>query len=329
MSHTTAPGIAAEDNGGVADDVTRPDPTTATAAVEGHDVAAPVVAGLDGSPADDAVAEWAAQEAARGARPLRLVHAIEPGFQLTPYEAVLGELPSVSERLRAAGRDLVAGAAERVAARHPELTVDQVLEWGAPAAALVDLSEGAAWLVLGAPERSRLERALLGSAAFAAMAHARCPVALVPSGHAVAAPRRVVVGVDGSAGSARAVRLAVATAGAAGGTVTCVLGWTVEVIDGIVVTEPGSDHWKAVEERYTRLVHEAVDPVAAAHPDVPVEIVVRHGGPSQAVVEVADELGADLVVVGSRGRGGFVGLLLGSVSRRVVERAGTVVAVAH
>ncbi len=320
---------AAEHTGGMADDVTRPGPATRDTTGTGGRVGAPVVAGLDGSPVDDGVTDWAAAEAVRSGRPLRLVHAIEPGFQLTPYEAVLGELPSLSEQMRAVGNDLVAAAAARVAARHPGLTIDQVVDWGPPAAALVDLSDDAAWLVLGSPERSRLERVLLGSVTRAAVAHARCPVAVVPAGHEVGPPRRVVVGVDGSAGSARAVRLAVTTAAAAGGSVTCVLGWTVEVIDGVVVTEPDSAHWTAVEERYLRLVHEVADPVAAAHPDVPVQVVVRHGGAAKAVIELAEELGADLVVVGSRGRGGFAGLLLGSVSRTVVERAGTVVAVAH
>ena len=56
---------------------------------------------------------------------------------------------------------------------------------------------------------------------------------------------------------------------------------------------------------------------------------MRHGGPETAVLEAADELDADLVVVGSRGLGGFRGLLLGSVSRRVVERAHRVVVVVH
>ncbi len=310
------------------DDATMPGPPTPEPADEGRRVPA-VVAGLDGSRADESVTAWAADEAARTGRPLRLAHAIEPGFQLTPYEAVLGELPSLSEQMRAVGHDLVAAAAERVAGRHPGLVVEPVVDWGPPAAALVDLSDGAAWLVLGSPERSRLERALLGSVTRAAVAHARCPVAVVPSGHEVQPPRRVVVGVDGSPGSVRAARLAVTTAAAAGGSVTCVIGWTVEVVDGVVVTEPGTAHWAAVEERHSRLVHEAVDPVAAAHPDVPVEVVVRHGGAWRVVVDLAEEQGADLVVVGSRGHGGFTGLLLGSVSRKVIERAGTVVAVAH
>jgi nucleotide-binding universal stress UspA family protein len=288
-----------------------------------------VVVGLDGSAADEAVTDWAVAEAERAGRPVRLMHAVEPGYQLTPWDAVLGEMPSLSERLRAGGRAVVAAAAERVAGSHPSLTVDQCVEWGSPAAALVGLSQHASWLVLGAPQRHGLERVLLGSVALAATSHAHCPVAVVPAGRPVRVPRRVVVGVDGSTGSARAARLALATAARTGGTVTCVVAWSVEVIDGVVVTEPGSEHWAEVEARYARLVRDVIDPIAADHPDVPVDVVVRHGSASRTVVEVAAERDADLVVVGSRGRGGFAGLLLGSVSRGVVERAGTVVAVAH
>ncbi len=95
------------------------------------------------------------------------------------------------------------------------------------------------------------------------------------------------------------------------------------------MTERSSSRWDAVEERYAALGHRVTDPVAAQHPGVPVDIVVRHGSPARAVVEVAAERDVDLVVLGRRGAGGFRGLLMGSVSRRVVERAGRVVLVVH
>jgi nucleotide-binding universal stress UspA family protein len=154
-------------------------------------------------------------------------------------------------------------------------------------------------------------------------------VVVVPVGTAVVPPRRIVVGVDGSEQSAGAVELAMATAHATGGDVTAVMGWNLEVHDGVVVTEPGSERWLAVEQRCAERAHAVVDPVASRHPDVRVEVHVRHGAPARAVLEEAAERQADLVVVGSRGHGGFKGLLLGSVSRRVVQRAGCVVVVAR
>ncbi|HSF98714.1 MAG TPA: universal stress protein, partial [Ornithinibacter sp.] len=109
--------------------------------------------------------------------------------------------------------------------------------------------------------------------------------------------------------------------------VTCVIGWNLEVQDGVVVTEPDSERWAAVVQRYAARAHHVVDPAAARHPDVPVRVDVRHGTASTVIREAARELDADRVVVGSRGLGGFRGLLLGSVSRRVLEHAGRVVVV--
>jgi nucleotide-binding universal stress UspA family protein len=161
------------------------------------------------------------------------------------------------------------------------------------------------------------------------VAHAHCPVVVVPSDTFVAPPLRILVAVDGSEASARAVELGLGIAEAAGAGVTCLLCWNLEIHEGVVVTERSSERWAAVEQRYTALGHRTVDPAAARHPGVAVDIVVRHGSAARAVVEAAGELDVDLVVVGRRGLGGFHGLRLGSVSRRVVERAGRVVLVVH
>ncbi len=185
-------------------------------------------------------------------------------------------------------------------------------------------------MVVGGPPKGRLERILLGSIALPVVAHSRCPVIVVPTGTKVLTPRRIVVGVvgvDGSDASARAVELALQTAEACGAAVTCVLAWNLEVDDGVVVTEPSSKRWSAVEQRYSQLGHRTVAPLVAHHPGVDVDIVVRQGPPAKALVEAAADLEADLLVVGSRGRGGFTGLLLGSVSRRVLEQANRVVAI--
>lgn len=289
-----------------------------------------VVVAVDGSTADDAVVDWAADDAARLHAPLRLVTVVDPQVQLSPYETLVSGTPSMAEHLDEGAHRILDRAVERVRARRDDLhDVAVAVPWGPPAAALVRLSENAARVVVGAPAHGRLERILLGSVALPVVAHAHCPVAVVPSDTVAATPLRVLVAVDGSEPSSRAVELAFSVAEAAGASVTCVLGWNVEVQDGIVVTERSSSRWAAVEERYTALGHRVVDPVAAGHPEVPVEIVVRHGSPARAVVEVAVEQDVDLVVLGRRGAGGFRGLLMGSVSRRVIERARRVVLVAR
>ena len=304
-----------------------------TVAAEGadptHGTTGAVVAGLDGSAADEAIVDRAADEAAWLGAPLRLVSAVDPGLQLTPYEAVATGSPSLADHLEEGAHHILARAAARVAERHPGLDVATAVPWGPPVATLVRLSEGARRVVVGAPGHGRLQRFVLGSVALPVVAHAHCPVVVVPEGTEVRVPRSIVVGVDGSAGSAGAVDLALVTAEATGSHVVAVLGWNLEVHEGVVVTEPGSHRWVVVEGRHAARVHAVLDPLAAAHPSVSVEVLVRHGTPAKAVLEVAAERDADLVVVGSRGHGGFRGLLLGSVSRRVVQHADRVVAIAR
>jgi nucleotide-binding universal stress UspA family protein len=313
-------------------EVSTPLPTSSSGAAGDEGLAADgaVVVAVDGSAADEAVVDWAADEAARLGAPLRLVSAVDPQVQLSPYETLVSGSPSLAEHLEEGAHRVLDRAADRARTRRPDLhDVGVAVPWGPPAAALVRLSENAARMVVGAPAHGRLERVLLGSVALPVLAHAHCPVAVVPSGTVVAAPRRVLVAVDGSQASSRAAELAFAVADAAGATVTCVLGWNIEVQDGVVVTERSSSRWEAVEERYSALGHRVADPLAAQHPGVPVDVVVRHGSPARAVVEVAEERDVDLVVLGRRGAGGFRGLLVGSVSRRVVEHAGRVVLVVH
>ncbi len=286
-----------------------------------------VVVALDGSPGDEPVVDWAIDEAARLDAPLRVVSVVDPGVQLTPYEALVSGSPSLADDLEQGARQVLDQAAARARGRQPGLHVATAVPWGPPAAAIVRLSAGALRVVVGAPARGRLERMLLGSVALPVVAHARCPVAVVPADTEVVRPRRIVVAVDGSEASGHAVETALASAHASGASVTCVLGWHLEVQNGVVVTEPGSDSWVEVEQRYLGLVNGVVDPLAARHPGVDVTVDIRHRSPSKAVVEAGAELDADLIVVGRRGHGGFSGLLLGSVSRQVVQHAGRVVLV--
>ena len=113
---------------------------------------------------------------------------------------------------------------------------------------LVGLSESAT-VVVGASGHSRVERLVLGSTALAVAAHGHGAVVVVPGPLPPVEPHRVVVGGDGSAAGARALAHAVAEAATVGGQVTVVTAWTVEVEDGVVVTEPGAERWQRVEER--------------------------------------------------------------------------------
>ena len=199
-----------------------------------------VIAGLDGSAADEPVVDRASDEAAWLGAPLRLVSAVDPGLQLTPYEALATGSPSLADHLEEGAHHVLERAAARVDERHPGLDVALAVPWGPPATTLVRLSDGARRVVVGAPGHGRLQRLFMGSVALPVVAHAHCPVVVVPATAEIREPRRIVVAVDGSEGSAEAIDLALATAEATGAHVVAVLGWNLEVHDGVVVSEPGS-----------------------------------------------------------------------------------------
>ena len=297
--------------------------------VESQGTRGAVVAALNGSAADGSVVDWAVDSAARLGAPLRLVAVVDSDSGRTPSGGVR----------RGAGADegwavdpvhhVLDRALERAKSRRGVTDIAAAASPGSPASVLVRLSENAAEVVVGAPARGRLGRTLLGSVALPVVAGACCPVVVVPAGSVVRSPRHLVVGVDGSEVSLRAVEMALSIAKEArGARVTCVLGWNLGGVGGAVITEP-SEPWTAVARRLAVLGHQKVGPVAARYPGIRVDIVTRYGSPARAVVEAAAELDVDLVVVGSRGHGGLRGLVLGSVSRQVVERAQHVVIVVH
>lgn len=218
-------------------------------------------------------------------------------------------------------------ASTHIQERQPDLDVTPVFKIGAPAAVLIEQSSTARLLVIGATLQSRLQRLLLGSVSLACIQHAKCPVVVVPRGYKTRPLTQIVVGVDGSPASAKAVAFALSIAEATGASLTCVTGWNIEFVDGIMVTDRDSPAWKTTETKYADMVHHVVDPLAAHCPDVAVTVDVRPVWPAYAVLESADEVDADLVVVGSRGLGGFLGLLLGSVGKRVIEHANRPVAI--
>jgi nucleotide-binding universal stress UspA family protein len=117
--------------------------------------------------------------------------------------------------------------------------------------------------------------------------------------------RRIVVGVDGSQGSVRAVEWAAAEAGRGGAELEIHTAYSPGYV--FVTAED-------VRQAMHQVVHEATEVAAAIAPGVPVRGVAHEATPARSLIEASR--GADLLVVGSRGRGGFAGLLLGSVSQQ-------------
>jgi len=217
-----------------------------------HDSPTPadaVVAALDGSHRDDAVIDWAAAEAAALSAPLHLVHAVDLGTPLSAYGELLTS-PEIVDRVEQESTRVVTEARARVEAARPGLAVTTALPTGSPSGALLAAAEGARVLVVGSARKNRAERIVLGTTSLSVVAHAPCPVVLVPENASTSGDGRVVVGIDGSEHSRLAFRHALDAAALRGRTVTTVTSWNVEVENGVVVTEPGSPEWEAVDARY-------------------------------------------------------------------------------
>lgn len=251
-----------------------------------------VVVGYDGSADSELALDWADELAVGQGRALHvLVSRGEPGVE--------------------------ADARARAAAAHArESVVDVVAEPAGPA--LVDASARAATVVVGARGHGVLSGVVLGSVSQHVTRGAACPVVVVRAPEHPDA-RRVVVGVDGSSGSRKALEFGFDHASRTEAAIAAVHGWRNPVRgpagDGLV------DEIRSAE----RLLAEALAGFADRYPDVQVAVEALPLPPQRVLTEASRS--ASLVVVGSHGRGPLSGLLLGSVSAAVLHHAACAVAV--
>lgn len=128
----------------------------------------------------------------------------------------------------------------------------------------------------------------------------------------------IVVGVDGSEESKSALRWAVEEARLRGSKLRVVHVWFAYpvIAEGVPVV---ADDWETLGDRARAFVGRFVEETVGEPEGVEIEAAAVHGTAADVLVEAAQE--AQLLVVGSRGHGGFSGLLLGSVSRQCVHRA--------
>jgi nucleotide-binding universal stress UspA family protein len=285
-----------------------------------------IVVGFDGSPGAECAVRWAATEAERRGVTLRIV-TVDPYVDLSLGHAAVGVVSAVNHtelavRVAAIGRL----HAERIL---PASQIDAVSVWGQPAAVLVRESTGAAVVAVGHPERGQAREYVTGSVAFAVTAHAACDVAVVPQGDLImpgpTAP--VVVGTDGSSQSMLAARRAAEVAGRSHAPLRIVQAWQFPSLpETRVVTAADRPEERAL---YEKAAHESVEATKAcvcqAFPDLAVQATLVGGHPVVALLHAAKDAG--LLVVGTRGLGGFKRLVLGSVSRAVVHYAETPVLV--
>lgn len=276
----------------------------------------PVVVGVDGTGRSLRALTWGAHEARLRGADLVVVHALpryEADFPFFP--------PGRFEEAEARGHEIVAEAVALVRETHPDVAVVTEQPMQTPAQALLETSGRAQVVALGAKGED-VGNLLLGSTVLQVVGHADCPVVVV--GHASAAHDRVAVGTDGSPDSGAALALAFEEARLRGARLSVVSalglpqGWPRHLLRPL----PPDDEEvlrrrESVEAQLTALLEE--------HPDTEVSLDVHHAEPLTALGEASHR--ADLLVLGSRGRGGFHGLAVGSTTHRMLHLAGCPVAV--
>ncbi|MEE2041434.1 universal stress protein [Nocardiopsis sp. CT-R113] len=285
-----------------------------------------VVVGVDGSSASRAALAWATGEAARRAVQLRIVHGL--GLPVALGLGAVVERP-LAEDAREAAHGLLTECAEYARRTRPEVDVATVLVPKDAPAVLLDEAEHEDVVVVGSRGHGGIRAILLGSVSVRTSSHAPCPVVVVPDTGEPAPHRgRLVVGVDGSDGSRRALRFGLGEALLTGSEVVVVNSWEVPLAADAASLE--ADAQSLHEGVFDRQSEEVVAGLLAevvgertAHLDI--SAVRVRAAPVKALLEASAD--ADLLVVGSRGRGGVRGLVMGSVSQGVIHRSGVPVAV--
>lgn len=280
--------------------------------------APPIVVGTDGSSQADLAVSWAARHARRHDAPLHVVTAVSAPVAY----GMGGHLPQeFFAALEDDGRRIVDAAAARARREEPELDIEPIVKLEATGPALLEASESARTIIVGTRGLSGLASAFLGSISSLVARHASCPVVVVrSSGEAEPAPVSgpIVVGVDGSESSAQAVELAVREAALRDATVVAVHAWSdvpLSTMDPIAQVRGLFDEAEVADA----VLSEQLAGYTTDYPDLNIEHAVMLDKPDAAILERA--AGAQLVVVGSRGRGGFAGLMLGSTSIKVLHSA--------
>jgi nucleotide-binding universal stress UspA family protein len=277
---------------------------------------APIVVGVDGSASADLALDWAAEQARLSRASLKLVYVVDSAGPRGAYGYLTDEVTGH-------GHDLLDAARERIAATQVPSTAAIVCDDAAHG--LIKEAKDATMLVVGNRGHGGFHDLLLGSTSLQAAMHATCPVAVVRPHLPVFTDERprVVVGVDGSPRSAGAARVAFEQARLRGLGLTAVHTWTGSLSEATAGL-PGDD---VLEVSARMVLNDALAPWTSRYPDVDVRKTVVKDSAARALVAASG--GAEMVVVGGRGRGGFAGLLLGSASHALVHHAACPVIVVH
>ncbi|MFE0513672.1 universal stress protein [Streptomyces sp. NPDC058964] len=264
----------------------------------------PIAVGVDGSGRSLRALIWAAHEATLRRCPLRIIHVLPSTHSYATTDG--GRAWEANSRDQRVMAEATAIAQEA----HPDLEVTSALPSGSPAAVLLTEAQHARTVVLGAKGMGGFGSLLLGSVALQVVGHAACPVVIV--NHVTTGHGRVVVGTDGSAHAQAALAYAFEEASLRGAQLQAVHAWS----------HPGPHAYVSAAQdtmakEHVQALEEWLAPLRAEHPDVEVVEQAPDEPPVIALARASDR--ADLLVVGSRGLGGFHGLALGSVSHQLLQ----------
>ncbi|MDQ0635639.1 nucleotide-binding universal stress UspA family protein [Arthrobacter pascens] len=303
----------------------------------GGNSAAPrgIVVGVDGSDHGQCALVWAAREAERRRRPLHIVTAYSvPIFAASGLD---GGYATVDDSvIREGAEAIVRQAVDKVSGY--SVDVDASVENGDASGVLLEMSETAELLVFGTRGRGGFVGRLLGSVSSALPAHAKCPTVTVPlicadrlgettedkrikaeqakMGHQ-RVENVVVVGVDGSEQARVAVLEAASQAERMGATLRVVC--AVPQYSGSLAWVPAPMDRKALFADIRMQLDAGMTWLKSHYPHLSMESELKDGSPVEVLVEASKHV--ELVVVGTRGRGGFTGMLLGSTSDGVLHHA--------
>lgn len=290
-----------------------------------------IVVGYDGSPGSRLALDWAVDTAKRDDRQLTILHCVgltmtptfrayDPGVQAHTYDDM--------------SRGVLAEAIEIAAKVMDRKDIHPLSVIGGAAAELVGVSSEADLVVTGSRGHGVISSGVLGSTSYAVTAHAHCP-AVVVRGESVAhagPSRAVVLGLDESKNSQKALETAIQVAAAAEAPLHLVSVDNVGGLEAWPETDTllgREDMLRDMHEHVGQTLREIAADARRTHPGLDVRTSTLLGSAGAAIAAYAADVKAGLVVVGSRGHGGFTGMLLGSVSHRVVHDSPCPVLVVH
>jgi len=286
-----------------------------------------IVVGVDGSSWSRAAVRWAMAEATLRGVDLTIAHVVTPlsaSTLLWPGGRIPEEVLEVQDNdARTAIADAIKIVQEDVTGTSRPQVRSEML-YGGVVPSLTGFSRSAELIVVGPRGRNEQHRRLLGSVASGLLHHARCPVAIV---HATGAARvsgrsPVLLGTDGSPASEFATEIAFREAALRGVDVVALHVLVDADMSGLFAAE-----WSALQAVVQKPIAERLGAWEERYPETSVNLEIEFDRPADALIAASE--GAQLVVLGSRGRGGFTGMLLGSVSSAVAQEVRVPIIVAR